>query len=160
VRQLEREVERPYSYAGCIGLIGVYLTQARGGDVRGALHRLDSVVRGAPLPCALTPTPFPPMEEVQNLILARLLLQYGDTAGALAATRRRIYLGAFVDEFETMPEYLREEGRLTAMTGDKPGAVRAYTHYLAIRGNSDYAPWQATRDSVRRELAQLVAEPH
>jgi hypothetical protein len=53
-----------------------------------------------------------------------------------------------------------EEGRLTATTGDKPRAARVYTHYLAIRGNSDHAPLQATRDSVRRQLAQLDAEPN
>jgi hypothetical protein len=29
--------------------------------------------------------------------------------------------------------FLREEGRLAALTGDTAGAIRAYQHYLALR---------------------------
>jgi hypothetical protein len=159
VRQLEREVERPYSYAGCVGMIRLSLARSRGDDIRGALFHLDSVVREAPMPVGIWALPFPPQEEVENLTLARLLVQYGDTAGALAASRRRIYLPFGVWIYQSLPEFLREEGRLAALTGDKPGAIRAYTHYLALREDPDYAPWRAVRDSVRRELAQLVGEP-
>ena len=159
MRQLEREVGRPYNYAGCVGLITLSLTQARGGDVRSALLRLDSIVRDAPLPAAGFALPFPPPEEVGNLTLARLLVQYGDTAGALAASRRRIYLGGSSGIYESIPEFLREEGRMAALTGDRAGAIRAYTRYLALREDPDYAPWQAVRDSARRELEQLVGEP-
>ena len=156
VRQLEREVERPYSYAGCVGLITLFLTEARGGDVRAALLRLDSLVRGGPLPLG-GPFPLPPQEEIANLTLARLLAHYGDTVGALAATRRRPI--TWGDQgYASFPEFLREEGRLAALTGDKAGAIKAYTHYLALREDPDYAPWRATRDSVRRELARLVGE--
>ena len=34
-------------------------------------------------------------------------------------------------------KYLREEGRLAALTGDRQGAIRAYRHYLALRGDAE-----------------------
>jgi hypothetical protein len=53
---------------------------------------------------------------------------------------------------------LREEGRLAAAVGDTAGAIRAYDHYLALRATpSDYEPWRLQRDSVRAELAALIA---
>ncbi|MGE5745620.1 MAG: protein kinase domain-containing protein [Gemmatimonadota bacterium] len=159
LQQLEREAEPSYNSAGCVGLITVFLTRARGGNVRAALVRLDSVVRDAPLPAGFLALPFPPLEEVANLTLARLLAHYGDTARALAASRRRIYLRSHEGLYQSLPEFLREEGRLAAATGDRTGAIRAYSRYLTLRENPDYAPWRATRDSVRRELAQLVGEP-
>jgi hypothetical protein len=159
VLQLERQIEPSYNSAGCVGLITLFLTQARGGDVRAALLHLDSVVRNAPLPAGFLARPFPPTEEVANLTLARLLAHYGDAAGALAASRRRIYLRSHEGLYQSLPEFLREEGRLAALTGDRPGAIRAYTRYLILRENPDYGPWRAARDSVRRELAQLRDEP-
>jgi len=116
----------------------------------------DRLTREKPLPIAWFAQPFPSPEEAVNLTLARLLAQYGDTAGALAASRRRYYIGWGSGIYGSTPEFLREEGRLAALTGDRPGAIRAHTHYLALRGNSDYAPWQVRRDSVRLELAQLL----
>jgi hypothetical protein len=155
VRQLEREVERPYSYVGCVGLIDLYLTEARGGEVRAALFHLDSLVRGGPLPLG-GPPPLPPIEEIANLTLARMLARYGDSVEALAASRRRPITWGQTG-YASFPEFLREEGRLAALTGDEMGAIKAYRHYLALREDPDYAPWRAVRDSVQRELAQLVS---
>jgi protein kinase-like protein len=159
VRQLGHQIERSYNSAACVGLITLFLTEADHGDVRAALLHLDSIVRPAPLPAAALARPFPPLEEVANLTLARLLAHYGDAAGALAASRRRIYLRSHEGIYQSLPEFLREEGRLAALTGDRPGATRAYTRYLILRENPDFGPWRAVRDSVRRELAQLESTP-
>jgi len=53
--------------------------------------------------------------------------------------------------------FLREEGRLAALTGDTAGAVRAYQHYLALRPNPEPAV-KPEVERVRDELARLVGE--
>jgi hypothetical protein len=88
----------------------------------------------------------------QNLVLARLWQERGDTARALAAVRRRAYN-------EGSPPWalaasLREEGRLAGVTGDSSGALRAYRHYLILRADPDPV-LIPQRDSVRAELARL-----
>jgi hypothetical protein len=94
----------------------------------------------------------PPFFSYGNLLAARLHEDAGDTAGALAAIRRR-FVG-----IATFPEYVRyrrEEGRLAALLGDTAGAIRAYRHYLALRS----APEPRLRpqaDTVRRELTALL----
>jgi len=153
-RYLESDVNRRHHFAGWARLIDVLVTEAAGGDVRAALLRMDSVVRELPLPTGfLQWDPLP--TEVQNLLLARMLPRYGEPERALAAARRRMYRAA-ANYPAALPEYLREEGRLAALTGDRAGAVRAYRHYLALRENPD-PPWRAPWDSVGAELAVLVA---
>ena len=52
----------------------------------------------------------------------------------------------------------REEGRLSALVGDRAGAIDAYSQYLAMR----YKPEPSVKpevDHVRAELARLVGEP-
>ena len=56
-----------------------------------------------------------------------------------------------------MSSYLREEGRLAALTGDRTGAIAAYRHYLALRDAPEPSV-QSEADEVRRELATLLAE--
>ena len=54
-----------------------------------------------------------------------------------------------------LSSFLREEGRLAALTGDRAGAIRAYRHYLMFR----YDPEPSVRpevDRVRRELAAMT----
>jgi len=54
--------------------------------------------------------------------------------------------------------YLREQGRLAALTGDTERAIRAYSHYLKLR--SDPEPEVLPEvEAVRAELARLVGEP-
>jgi hypothetical protein len=53
---------------------------------------------------------------------------------------------------------LREEGRLAALAGDPAGAIRAYSHYLALRYNPEPS-LKPQVDQVRAELARLVKEP-
>jgi hypothetical protein len=50
--------------------------------------------------------------------------------------------------------YLREEGRLAALTGDSAGAVGAYRHYLTLRAHPEPA-LQPGVEKVRAELARL-----
>ena len=47
--------------------------------------------------------------------------------------------------------YLREEGRLASLTGDRAGAIRAYRHYLTLRSEAEPALQPEVR-AVRAEL--------
>lgn len=58
-----------------------------------------------------------------NLLLARLWEKEGDLPRALKAVRRRS--GAFPIGPNFMTTFLREEGRLAALTGDTLSAIRA-----------------------------------
>jgi TolB-like protein len=87
-----------------------------------------------------------------NLVLARLWEVQGDLPRALAALRRR---GAYYMEAPFfMTTFLREEGRLSALTGDTASAIRAYRHYLGLR--YDPEPGLVPQvERVRQELARL-----
>jgi hypothetical protein len=50
--------------------------------------------------------------------------------------------------------FLREEGRLSELTGDNAGAIRAYRHYLALRSDAEPAV-KPEVDAVRARLARL-----
>jgi len=161
---LRAQTGLPYPLPVCAGLIDVLDAMVVRGDVHSAVLSLDSVVRPAPTPYWLPDENRAPWDGtfgLDNLVLARMLLQFGDSAAALAASRRRIYHGDWQigGHADLLLDFLREEGRLAAMTGDRAGAIRAYQHYLALREDPDYAPWRQERDEVRRELAALVGEP-
>jgi serine/threonine-protein kinase len=86
-----------------------------------------------------------------NLVAARLHEERGELPAALAALRRR-YVG-----IATWPHYvtfLRHEGRLAALTSDRKGAIQAYRHYLALRGEAEPALQPQVRE-VRAELEAL-----
>lgn len=110
-----------------------------------ALVRLDSFMPSDP---SMLP-------EYTNLIVARLREMQGNPSAALAATRRRRY-GLRVPQY--LPTYLREEGRLAVVTGDREGAIRAYSHYLALRANAEPAITPQVAQ-VRAELQKLLGEP-
>jgi eukaryotic-like serine/threonine-protein kinase len=86
--------------------------------------------------------------------VARWREAQGDVAGALRATRRRP--GYFPPL--SLSYCLRQEGRLATLVGDRDGAIKAYTHYLALRYNPEPSI-KPEVDRVRAELAQLLAEP-
>jgi hypothetical protein len=90
-----------------------------------------------------------------NLILAGLWERAGDLPRALAAARRRPVGFGVVQPY--LSSHLREEGRLAALTGDTAGAVRAYSHYLALRPEPEPAV-RPLVDQVRRVLAALQAQ--
>ena len=89
-----------------------------------------------------------------NLIAARLHEERGEIPAALAAVRRR---GVGMPGFPHYVKYLREEGRLAALTGDRQGAIRAYRHYLALRGDAEPGLQPEVR-RVREELEAVERE--
>jgi hypothetical protein len=116
-------------------------------DRRATLDRLDSLLATGPSWNA----------DVQyvdfgNLVVARLREEQGDLPGALAAIRRRSYEWWMPTFLST---YLREEGRLAALTDDHTGAIHAYQHYLALRSDPEPAV-RPEVDQVRIQLAALI----
>jgi hypothetical protein len=89
-----------------------------------------------------------------NLVVARLAEQQGDLPLALRALRRRAGMyGLFPSWY--LSTYLREEGRLAALTGDRSGALRAYQHYLALRPDPE-PEVRPEVEGVRAERAKLL----
>ncbi len=122
-----------------------------------ALGRLESIMRMGPgfAPLSTVAPAGDPVAACGNLVVARLREAQGDLAGALAALRRRPY--HWGDGIIYLSSYLREEGRLAALTGDREGAIRAYQHYMALRSDPEPA-LAAEVDRVRAELAELLDE--
>ena len=134
---------------GCAALLEAWLAVSRRHPAAGAaLQRADSLTTSGSVDwLSLT---------YANLVLARLHGLQGNLPRALAATRRRICCAGGGADF--LSSYLREEGRLAALTGDRKAAVQAYQHYLALR--SDPEPSQKPEvEQVREDLAKLLAEP-
>jgi hypothetical protein len=90
-------------------------------------------------------------EDFANLEVAHLRERQGNVQAALSAVRRRSYSYHLTDY---LAAHLREEGRLAAITGDRPGATRAYQHYLALRSDPEPA-LQPEVQAVRAELVKL-----
>ncbi len=151
-----RQITSPYRSFGtghsgvCAALLEAELAHALGRpDAAMLLERLDSLAASGPPSTSW-------MLVAANLTVARLKEAAGDLEGALAAVRRRSYQ---YDMWEPrvlvgLATFLREEGRLAALTGNRAAAVRAYTHYLALRDDPEpsVAPEVAR---VRDQLAQL-----
>ncbi len=144
--------------AVCAALLEALLAGAqKRPDGAEALSRLESIMRMGPGFAPLS-TGTPAGDAVAscgNLVVARLREAQGDLAGALAALRRRPYIWA--EGITYLSSYLREEGRLAALTGDREGAIRAYQHYVALRSDPERA-LAAEVDRVRAELAGLLDE--
>lgn len=106
-------------------------------DAIGAVHRKDARAGGAvaALDTLMLAGPFQFGVDFGNLVVARLHEQLGNVAAALRAVRRRPY------DWDTAPLYLstflREEGRLAALAGDRAGSERAYRHYVMLREGAD-----------------------
>jgi hypothetical protein len=101
------------------------------------LERLDSVMVTGPWAAY----PF------GNLVAARLHETRGNLPAALAALRRREYdLG----DYPIYVTYAREEGRPTALTGDRAGAIKVFERYLALRIDPE--------PSLHAQVAQVGAD--
>lgn len=74
----------------------------------------------------------------------------------VSAVRRRFY--DFDSSNLLLATSLRTEGRLAAEVGDTEGAIRAYSHYLALRTEPE-PTLRAQVDSVRVALAALKQSP-
>ena len=154
---LRTEAELPNRWEGCAGMIEVEAARIEERDAGPALARLDSLMRRGPNPGAWDGDAFT-AGGIPNLLLARELVQHGDTAGALAAARRRTDPGPSGIAGFMLPEFLREEGRLAALAGDVTGAIEAYRIYLALRdAPTGYEPWDAERQAVQEELSELTS---
>ena len=95
-----------------------------------------------------------------NLVVARVAEAQGDLPLALRAVRRRAGGYGLTPTLRGgwyLSTFLREEGRLAALTGDTVGAVRAYRHYLALRTNPEPAMAPEVW-SVRGQLERLVPQ--
>jgi eukaryotic-like serine/threonine-protein kinase len=131
---------------GCEALLAAHLYAARGSSTSAeATRRLDSLARsGAQITLGV------------NLSAATLNESNRDYAKALAAVRRR---GRWpLMPYTYMSTFVREEGRLAALTGDTAGAIRAYRHYLALRSDPEPSR-RADADSARAALQRLTGEP-
>jgi hypothetical protein len=120
-------------------------TLARRPDARRLVERADSLMRQGP-----GNTSFVPYE---NLLIGRLFAQLGDPARGLAAVQR----GGDNNIDVMVSTYLREAGRLAALTGDRDLAIRSYNRYLELRANPE-PDLQPVVNEVRAELARLVGE--
>ena len=88
-----------------------------------------------------------------NPLIAHLYARIGATDRALAAIRRRYYVGSSFFPVG-LAETSRFEGLWAAQTGDREGAKRAYRRYLMFRRNPEPSK-VPQRDSVVRELSEL-----
>jgi eukaryotic-like serine/threonine-protein kinase len=128
----------------CAAVLEAFEAVVRGrADAGIALARADSLVREGWIATMFL-----------NLILAQLWETEGDLSRALAAVRRRQYDDP--DGPAHLATGLRMEGRLAALAGDRDGAMRAYTHYLALV-NRPEPRVQPLVAQVREELGRLVA---
>ena len=160
------------SNAVCAALLEAKLAAASGSaGAAAALDRLDALIRSGPggqrngPPVSFTLSPayvrstvgISPVgfEDFVNLEVAHLRERQGDRRAALEAVRRRPYTYHLTDYLAL---HLREEGRLSALTGDRSGAVRAYQHYLALRSDPEPA-LRPEVEAVRAELAKVAGNP-
>jgi hypothetical protein len=113
-------------------------------DAERRVEGLDSLLLTGP----------PGQREEYNLALASLFDGLGMPGRALAAVRRRSYDW---DAAYFVATYLRQEGRLAELTGDRDGAIAAYSHYLKLRAHPE-PQLAAQRDSVQAVLDRLTRE--
>jgi len=139
----------------CAPILAAELAELeRGPAAAAALERLDSLAAlGGAGAFAFTQA----WQRFLNLVVARRHEARGDLAGALAAVRRRAAFDANQGGTSYLSTYLREEGRLAALVGDREGAVRAYRHYLALRSDPEPS-LRPEVDRVRAALARLEEE--
>ncbi len=141
----------PSEFRVCPLLLETLLEGGRDRSDTSRLAALDALMRDGPRWLSLGPPTAPTV--AANWTIARLREAQGDIPGALAAIRRREsnYYPAYL---WTLPAFLRQEGRLAALAGDRAGARRAYDHYLTLRTRPD-PPFEAQRDSVIAERSAL-----
>jgi hypothetical protein len=144
IRQLRSGDARSVPHGGAELLEALLASRTRRPDLTLVLQRLDSI---AMLGCCTLP-------HFINFGSARVHAPASKVSGALAAIRR----GRWLLPPEYLSAYLREEGRLADLTGDRAGAIRAYRHYLVLRAEAETV-LRPQVDSIRRELKRLEATP-
>jgi tetratricopeptide (TPR) repeat protein len=136
----------PFAHDCTVTLEAIFASLARRPDAGAYVARLDSLARTGPFTGIA--------QQVGNLVVARLKEQAGDLPGALAAVRRREY---FYGRVAYLSTFLREEGRLAALAGDREAAIEAYRHYVALRSAPDPV-LRRDVDGVRSEIRRLEQE--
>jgi TolB-like protein len=119
-------------------------------DVRMRTERLDSLARTFIFEVCCGPS-VPGV----NLVLAHLWEAQGDLPRALQAVRRRAAGYGLTPLL--MSTFLREEGRLAALVGERGEAIRAYQQYLALRPDPEPSV-KPEVEQVRADLADLLGE--
>jgi hypothetical protein len=145
------QTNEPKAYA--LLLQAQLAARERSAEAATLLLRLDSILTNPPAPMGGSAAA--DFVVPANFVAARLHEETGDLPGALAAIRRR-FIG--IANYPQYVQYLREEGRLAALVGDRAGAIRAYRHYLTLRSDPE-ARLRPQADAVRHELAALLKEP-
>jgi DNA-binding SARP family transcriptional activator len=137
------ELSARASHGSCAATLdAVIAVAARRPDARALAERADSVLRADP--------PVRIVASRMQLLLARAFDALDDPESALRVIRRReMNNPAFF-----LATILREEARLAARSGDRAGAIRAYSHYLELRSDPDAALMPEVQQ-IRRELAEL-----
>jgi hypothetical protein len=140
---------RPLGHAVCGATIEALLAMAEDRtDAGEVVERLDAILSLVPdvdtgdAPCL-----------VGNFIVAKWREAQEDLTGALAAVRR-VHNHWFTG-VRYLSTYLLEEGRLSELVGDREGAIRAYRHYLSLRGDPEPEQVPAMVE-VRGRLQSLV----
>lgn len=95
---------------------------------------------------------FERLDRPGNLAVAHLLELHGDLPAAYRAVQRREF---FLTRY--LATYLREEGRLASLVGDRDAAVRAYRHYLTLRSEPEPVLMEEV-ELIRAELGRLTGE--
>jgi len=136
----------------CTNMVRAMLAVRQGQpDAWALVERVDSILLSYP-----RLTDYPISFSVSYLVVADLFEELGKPERALAAVRRRLYHVQMRGSF--LSAQLRQEGRLAALTGDRDGAIRAYTHYLELRSDPEQEVLPEVQ-AVRDELARLLGEP-
>jgi serine/threonine-protein kinase len=132
--------------AVCALVLETRLAAAQGSkDLPALLDRLDSLAQTGPASTSW-------LVVAANLTVAELRERQGDLPRALAAARRRVsqYDLGEPRVLVGLSTFLREEGRLAALTGDRQGALRAYNHYLSLRDEPEAAALPGSNGCGRR----------
>jgi hypothetical protein len=131
----------------CNAMIDAVAAQLAGAPQRDSLlHRLDSLT-------VRLPSGANRKHRAALLTLAHLYDRRGEPDRALRTVRRGYQWGGNFNPY--LSTFLREEGRLAAITGDTAGAARAWNHYLKLRADAEPGMRQQV-DQIRAELARLV----
>jgi hypothetical protein len=152
LRRVPRPLDEfPTGYiAVCALVLETRLAAALGSnDLPALLDRLDSLAQTGPASTSW-------LVVAANLTVAELRERQGDLPRALAATRRRLrqYDIGEPRVLVALSTFLREEGRLASLTGDREGALRAYNHYLSLRDDPEPAVMPEV-DRVRAAVREL-----
>ncbi len=139
----------PLRHAVCAASIEALLAMARERpEAEAAVQRLNNLLLLVPnVETGDDPSLVGPF------IVARWRERAGDVEGALAAMRR--WHNHWFSGVRYLSTFLREQGRLAALAGNREEAIRAFRHYLMLRSHPEPG-WVEERGRVRARLMELM----